>query len=211
MKPRDKLGREPLTQRQKLVYDTIQAHIRKCGFPPTIREIGQKLGIRSTNGVLDHLKALERKRYIDRDGTKSRAISPVVLTDDLVTVPIMGQIAAGQPLLASERADDTVRIDSFFLGGHRKVFALRVVGESMIGDGIFDGDYIFVNKQSSAEPGQIVVALIENEATVKRYYPEADRIRFQPSNPTMEPIFVRREDFVETQILGLVVGVYRKM
>ncbi len=107
-------------------------------------------------------------------------------------VPVIGKVAAGAPILAQENITDHVRIDSMLLGdGGRKVFALRVAGDSMIGDGIFDGDYIFVRKQLQASPGEIVVAMIEDEATVKRYYPEGDRIRFQPSNPRLKPIYVR--------------------
>jgi repressor LexA len=120
-------------------------------------------------------------------------------------------VAAGAPLLATENVEDSVRIDSFLLGGSgREVFALRVKGQSMIEDGIFDGDYLFVKKTPTAQPGDIVVALIEDEATVKRYYPEGDRIRFQPANATMQPIYVNRSDFRSTMLLGLVVGVYRK-
>ena len=130
---------------------------------------------------------------------------------DIVEIPIVGRVAAGLPLLAVENVQDTVHVDKFFIGQTREVFALRVKGESMIEDGIFDGDYIFVRKQLHAGAGEIVVAMIEDEATVKRFYPEGDRVRFQPSNPRLKPIYVSREDFRETQIIGVVVGVYRKM
>ena len=117
-----------------------------------------------------------------------------------------------QPLLAFENVEDSVRIDSFLLGGvGKEVFALRIKGQSMIDDGIQDGDFIFVKKTPSAHPGEIVVALIEDEATVKRYFPEGDRIRFQPANKDMEPIYVKKSDFKQTQILGQVVGVYRRL
>jgi repressor LexA len=130
----------------------------------------------------------------------------------LIDVPVLGRVAAGAPLLATENIQDSVRIDSFLLGGAgREVFALRVKGQSMIEDGINDGDYLFVKKTPSAHPGDIVVALIEDEATVKRYYPEGDRIRFQPANKDMQPIYVSKSQFRQTMILGLVVGVYRKM
>ena len=204
-------GRAKLSPRQAMVLEYIESSITERGYPPTIREIAKHMGIRSTNGVTDHLKALERKGLINRDQARSRAIQPVHLHGAFVDVPIVGRIAAGRPILAHENIEDTVKVDSFFIGEHRKVFALRVVGESMIGDGIFDGDYIFVKKQATALPGEIVVALIEEEATVKRFYPEGDRVRFQPSNPDMEPIYVRRVDFRETMILGVVVGVFRKM
>jgi repressor LexA len=202
---------QKLTQRQEMVLSFIRNCIDERGFPPTIREIGAHMGIRSTNGVMDHLKALERKGYLVREELKSRALRPAELFGSLVEVPVLGRIAAGAPILATEHIEDTVRVDSFFLGNNTEVFALRVVGDSMIGDGIFDGDYIFVRKQFRAEAGTIVVALIEGEATVKRYYPEKDRIRFQPSNPAMSPIYVHKSDFRETAIIGVVVGVYRRM
>lgn len=218
--------RDKLTRRQQQVLDFIQVKIDRDGFPPTIREIGDELGIRSTNGVSDHLKALTRKGYLQRTEAKSRALVPIPAeeaiassselellpeVEGMVEVPILGRIAAGQPILALENQEDTVRIDKMLLGRHREVFGLRVVGESMIEDGIHDGDFIFVRKQRMAQKGAIVVALIDDEATVKRYYPEGDRIRFQPANATMAPIYVLRSDFRETQILGVVVGVYRQM
>lgn len=206
--------RPKLTLRQQMCLDFICSSIEQRGYPPTIREIGAHMGIRSTNGVNDHLKALSRKGYLTRDELKSRALRPAdELTGNLVEVPVLGRIAAGLPILAQEQVEDRVQVDSFFLGNTsgKQIFALRVVGQSMIGDGIFDGDYIFVRKQIHASPGEIVVALIDDEATVKRYYPEPDRVRFQPSNPDMAPIYVHRRDFRETSILGLVVGVYRRM
>jgi repressor LexA len=126
-------------------------------------------------------------------------------------IPLVGRVAAGVPLLAVENVEDTVKVDRFFIGQTREVFALRVKGESMIEDGIFDGDYIFVRKQLQANRGDIVVAMINDEATVKRYYPEGDSIRFQPANAAMQPIIVKKRDFKTVNIIGLVVGVYRKM
>lgn len=219
-------GRDRLTDRQQQVLDFIQAKIHRDGYPPTIREIGDQLGIRSTNGVNDHLKALSKKGYLQRTEAKSRAcvptgsraeafrgdVVPVEELDDMIDIPVLGKIAAGQPILAlEERGEDSVRIDRVFLGKNRDVFGLRVVGESMIEDGIHDGDFIFVKKQRTAARGAIVVALIDDEATVKRYYPEGDRIRFQPSNSAMQPIYVAANDFKDTQILGVVVGIYRRM
>ena len=215
--------RKDLTKRQAAVLHFIQDSIEERGYPPTIREIGNQLSIRSTNGVNDHLKALERKGYLRRAGMKSRAMQPVdppsrmggtstVVDDDrFVDVPVLGRVAAGLPILAVEQAEDTVRIDRLLLGNGREVFALTVVGESMIEDGIFDGDYIFVRKQVTASRGDIVVALIGDEATCKRYYPEGNRIRFQPGNSAMAPIYVHRDDFKSTMILGVVVGVYRRL
>jgi len=224
-----------LTDRQLEVLRFIAREIEERGYPPTIREIGEGLDIASTNGVNDHLKALEKKGYLQRDPAKSRALIPTSQARDvlgtgsdnvvslaarrdaarrpsrLVEIPIVGRVAAGQPILAQEQLEGTVHVDSFFLGTTKKVYALRVQGESMIGDGILSGDYIFVKKQLQADDGEIVVALIDDEATVKRVYFEGDRVRFQPSNPRMAPIYVRREDFRSTMILGVVVGVYRKM
>jgi repressor LexA len=236
---------EPLTERQQKILSFIKRSIQEQGYPPTIREIGEAFGIRSTNGVNDHLKALERKGYLLRGELKSRALSvieggmpgpqrnssgrfppltslrsarpglaAVPESGEVVEVPVIGKVAAGAPILAQENITDHVRIDSFLLGdasAARKVFALKVSGDSMIGDGIMDGDYIFVRKQLQASTGEIVVALIEDEATVKRYYPEGDRIRFQPSNPRLKPIYVSRDEFRETQIIGVVVGVYRRV
>ena len=214
---------EELTERQRQILGFIVRETETRGFPPTIREIGEEMDIRSTNGVNDHLKALERKGYLSRGEQQSRSLvatkrARLVLglgqrkEPGMVEVPVLGRVAAGAPLLATENVEDSVKIDSFLLGGNgREVFALRVKGQSMIEDGIFDGDYLFVRKTASAQPGDIVVALIEDEATVKRYYPEGDRVRFQPANAAMQPIYVSRTDFRSTMILGQVVGVYRKM
>lgn len=212
-----------MTDRQKEILAFIVRTSEERGFPPTIREIGEEMDIASTNGVNDHLKALERKGYLTRGEQTSRSLVPtkrarlvlgvgVKKDPNMVDVPILGKVAAGAPLLATENIEDSVRIDSFLLGGNGKeVFALRITGNSMIEDGIFDGDYIFVRKTPSAHPGEIVVALIEDEATVKRYFPESDRIRFQPANREMQPIYVQKSQFKQTMILGKVVGVYRKV
>ena len=216
--------RDELTDRQKEVLEFIQESIGARGYPPTLREIGERMGIRSTNGVNDHLKALEKKGYLAREDLKSRALRPLKMSsggklnaievgEDMVDVPLVGRVAAGAPLLAVENVEDTVKVDRFFLGATppREVFALRVRGDSMIEDGIFDGDFIFVRKSLSAERGDIVVALIDEEATVKRYYPEADVIRFQPANASMQPILVKKRDFKSVNLIGIVVGVYRKI
>lgn len=226
---------DALTHRQREILDFISASISERGFPPTLREIGEHFQIRSTNGVNDHLKALEKKGHLRREDLKSRAMRPVlpdgsgevvplrraamgtgnvaIVTDDddMAEIPILGKVAAGLPILAVENATDTVKVDRVLIGGHREVFGLRIVGESMIEDGIFDGDYVFVKKTPSAQTGDIVVAMIEGEATVKRYYPEGDRVRFQPANSNMAPIFVRRAEMKSVDIIGIVVGVYRKL
>ncbi|MDP2273563.1 MAG: transcriptional repressor LexA [Archangium sp.] len=216
---------EDITDRQKEILTFIQRTTEDRGFPPTIREIGEEMDIRSTNGVNDHLKALERKGFLTRGEQQSRSLVPTKRArmilglgskknsdPTMLEIPLLGRVAAGAPLLAQENVEDTVRIDSFLLGGNGKeVFALRVKGNSMIDDGIHDGDFIFVKKAPSAAVGEIVVALIEDEATVKRYFPEGDRIRFQPANKDMQPIYVAKSEFRQTMILGRVVGVYRKM
>lgn len=205
------LMKQALTARQQQVLDCIETSIEDQGYPPTLREICESLSIRSTNGVNDHIKALIRKGYLEREESKSRGLRPCdSRRSNVVHVPLLGQVAAGEPLLAVESAEETLQLDRFFVGSGEDVFALRVTGESMIDDGIFDGDYVFVRKQQSAKRGDVVVAMIEEEATVKRYYPEKDRIRFQPANETMEPIYVHRSDFRSVDLLGLVVGVYRR-
>jgi len=234
-----------LTDRQHQVLHYIRQSITERGYPPTLREIGAHMGIRSTNGVNDHLRALERKGYLTREDMKSRALRPKDMSDepdalaskrtaiasalvagadgadpsspandhddDLVEIAIVGRIAAGLPLLAEENVLDTVRIDRTLVRGGREVFGLRVTGESMIEAGIYSGDYIFVRKQLTATRGDIVVALIGDEATVKYYFPEKDYIRFQPANAAMAPILVRASDFRPTMLLGVVIGVYRKL
>ena len=206
-----------LTRRQEEILEYINNSIHDRGYPPTIREIGKQMGIRSTNGVNDHLKALERKGFLTRDDLKSRALRPVGVNDDedvgsdFVEVPLLGRVAAGAPILALEDATDTVKVDRILLGPHQEVFALRIVGDSMIEDGIFDGDFVFVRKTPTADKGDIVIALIGEEATCKRYYPEGERVRFQPANAAMAPIYVHRRDFRETMIIGKVVGIYRKL
>jgi repressor LexA len=216
-----------LTQRQQMVLDFIRQSISDRGYPPTLREIGARMGIRSTNGVNDHLRALERKGYLTREDMKSRALRPTSLGTralgaeavpdapandvDLVEVQVLGRVAAGLPLLAEEHIIDTVRVDRTLVKGGREVFGLKVHGDSMIEAGILSGDYIFVKKQLTASRGEVVVALIGDEATVKYYFPEKDHVRFQPANKNMAPIYVRAADFKPTMLLGVVVGVYRRL
>jgi len=226
-------SRGVLTDRQREILEFITRSISERGYPPTLREIGLHFGIRSTNGVNDHLRALEKKGYLQREDLKSRALRPMVTSAtsggsssgrggasggrrdarsaDVVEIPLVGRVAAGAPLLAVENVQDTVHVDRFFIGQTKEVFALRVKGDSMIEDGIFDGDYIFVRKQLQASRGDIVVAMIGDEATVKRYFPEGDSIRFQPANSSMQPIVVRKRDFKSVNLVGVVIGVYRKM
>jgi len=210
-----------LTKRQAQTLDYIRQSIEERGYPPTLREIGEYMGIRSTNGVNDHLRALERKGYLRREDMKSRALRVVDVNDrqapprssddNIMDIRIVGRVAAGLPLLAEENVVDTVRVDRMLVRGGREVFGLRVTGDSMIEAGSLNGDYIFVRKQPMADRGDIVVALIGDEATVKYYYPEKDYIRFQPANAQMAPILVRAADFKPTMLLGVVVGVYRRL
>jgi repressor LexA len=223
-----------LTDRQQQVLKYIRDSITTRGYPPTLREIGAHMGIRSTNGVNDHLRALERKGYLTREDMKSRALRPINLpagltdgdagsadagtdvraaNDDssMVEIPLLGRIAAGAPILAQENVEETLRVDRDMVRGGRDVFALRVQGDSMIDAGILSGDTIFVRKQSTAARGEIVCALIGDEATVKYYFPEKDYVRFQPANGSMAPILVRASDFKPTMLLGVVVGVFRRL
>jgi repressor LexA len=212
-------GMQGLTSRQEQVLNFIRQSINDRGYPPTLREIGAHMGIRSTNGVNDHLRALERKGYLTREDMKSRALRPREMElermapandEDVAEVPILGRVAAGMPLYAEEHLIDTVRIEKSLLRSG-EIFGLKVTGDSMIEAGIHNGDYVFVRKQSNAERGDIVVALIGDEATCKRYYPEKDYIRFQPENSSMAPILVRASDFRPTMLLGVVVGLYRRI
>lgn len=219
---------QKLTERQRAVLDFIVESIHDRGYPPTLREIGNHLGIRSTNGVNDHLRALERKGYLTREDMKSRTLRPTpdVLRsldidvpipddeeddDDTIAIPILGRVAAGRPLEAIEEPVDTVRIDRMLVSARGEVFGLRVTGDSMIEAGIHDGDYVFVRKQLEAPRGAIVVCLVGDEATCKYYFPEKHHIRLEPANAQMAPILVPKTDWRDTQILGVVVGVYRRL
>lgn len=218
---------QKLTERQRAVLTFISASIDERGYPPTLREIGNHLGIKSTNGVNDHLRALERKGFLTREDMKSRTLrlvrspdgrsstppppEPEVDDTDMVDVPILGRVAAGLLQEAIEHPEDTVRIDRMLVGRGGDVFGLRIVGESMIEAGIHDGDYVFVRKQLTAGRGDVVIVLVGDEATCKYFFAERDYIRLQPANAAMEPILIPRTDWRSTQILGVVVGVYRRL
>jgi len=210
------------TDRQRMVLDFVISSIEDRGYPPTIREIGEHMEIRSTNGVNDHLKALERKGYLVRDQSKSRALRPLFdgagrdLTIQkaqprVIDVPLVGRIAAGNPIEAIDNPEDMITLGEGLLGRTKEVFALTVNGDSMIEDGILDGDIIFVNRQKSANEGEIVAVMLDGEATVKRIFRENGHIRLQPANSAMEPIIVNAGEFLDTQILGRVVGVFRQL
>ncbi len=199
-----------LTNRQKQILDFIKRQTRDRGYPPSVREIGEAVGLNSSSTVHGHLARLEEKGYLRRDPTKPRAIE--VLQDDdravqrhrLVSVPLVGRVTAGQPILAVENIEDYVPLPRDMAGGEG-TFLLSVRGESMIGAGIHDGDLIIVRPQASAENGDIVVALLDDEATVKRYYREKKGVRLQPENPAMDPIVTK-----DVVILGKVIGLFRE-
>ncbi len=210
--------RKELTAKQKEVLDFIQEMIQEKGFPPTIREIGRRFKIASTNGVRSVLSALSRKGYIRRSPLVSRGIELTQKAkaffshgrgDVYVAVPLVGRIAAGLPTLAVENIEGSIAVDRSFLPGG-DVFSLRVEGESMRDSGIFDGDYVLARVQSVAEKGDIVVAVIGEEATVKRYVPQKNKIKLEPANPAFKPIVVDPKSS-EFRIAGKVIGLLRRM
>lgn len=209
-----------LSPRQKEVLEFIEARLRQNGVTPSYREIGDALGIRSTNGVSDHVRALERKGYLTRVGGRGAARSirltqsvvaepPSINEEQLVGVPLLGRIAAGQPITAEQDHENTFFLDRTLVP-FEEVFALTVRGESMIEDGIFDGDYVFVRRTATCRDGEIAAVMVDGEATVKRVFFEGPRLRLVPSNPEMEDILVTR-DSGEVRIVGVVVGVYRRV
>lgn len=209
---------QPLTERQEMILKFIRESIRERGYPPTLREIGAYMGIRSTNGVSDHLRALERKGYLRREDMKSRALRPVDVSPtgapgEIVEVPLLGRVAAGPLSFTGDALEGKLAVDRSLLccGSTEGIFALKVKGDSMIDAGIHHGDVIFVRRTPTAHRGDIVVARVGDEATVKRYFPEKDFIRLQPENKTLPPIYVRREHAAMSgfEILGVVVGLYR--
>lgn len=204
------MAREILTQRQKDILEYIEKMITEFGKPPTIREIGVKFDISSTNGVRSHLEALMRKGYIRKQELISRGIE---LVRDFVSsvsrVPLVGSVPAGNPIDAIENIEGEIAVDTSFIPAG-ETFTLRVRGDSMMAAGIFDGDLVIVKKQETAERGDIVVAIIGEEATVKRYYPENGLIRLQPENEAYKPIIVDRHS-PEFKIAGKVVALLRRM
>ena len=212
-----------LNKREKAILKFIEKHINANGYPPSVREIGKAVDLRSTATVHAYLSALELKGYIKKENQKGRTLKLLkggldnsdenqeiigknaYSQKELVDVPVIGKITAGEPILAVENVTDTFPIPIDFVGNSES-FMLTVRGESMIEAGILNGDYILVRKQNTAINGDIVVALIEDEATVKTFYKEKDHIRLQPENSTMDPIIVPN-----CEILGKVIGVFRKM
>ena len=205
-----------LTTRQQTVLDVIKQWIRTRGYPPTIREMGKQLGIKSLRGVTTHLDAIAKKGFLRRE-PRARSISLVDMLqpfEQALRIPVVGRIRAGEPALAQEHVEGHVVVDGAWLGGASRTddvphFALKVRGDSMINAGILDGDFVIVRQQSTAEDGEIVVALLGDEATVKRLYKDTDRVRLQPAHPSMQPIIVTKPQTVA--ILGKVVAVFRTM
>lgn len=197
-----------ISAKQKEILEYIKQEILNKGYPPAVREICEAVHLKSTSSVHSHLETLEKNGYIRRDPTKPRAIEIIDDTFNLsrremVNVPLLGKVAAGQPLLAVEHIENYFPIPAEYMP-NQNVFMLNVKGESMINVGIFDGDNILVKQQSTASNGDIVVALVEDSATVKTYYKENGHYRLQPENDTMDPIIVD-----EVSILGIVFGVFR--
>lgn len=216
------MGRRPseINKREKAILKFIEKQIMTNGYPPSVREIGKAVGLSSTATVHGYLAKLEEKGYIKKEDKKGRTLKLLkggsgeslekssknyYAQKELVEVPVIGKITAGAPILAVENVTDTFPIPIDFVGNSES-FMLTVRGESMIEAGILDGDYILVKKQNDARNGEIVVALIGDEATVKTFYKEKDHIRLQPENSTMDPIIVPT-----CEILGKVAGVFRKM
>jgi repressor LexA len=199
-----------LSNRQISILNFIKKELRKKGYPPSVREIGAAVGLRSSSTVHGHLSTLEEKGYIRRDPTKPRAIEVLAgnsnfVRKEIIDVPIVGKVTAGQPILAVENIDDTFPLPMDFVNNDN-VFILSVRGESMINAGILDNDYVLVRQQPNAKNGDIVVAMIEDEATVKTFYKEKDYIRLQPENDRLEPIYS-----TNVTILGKVIGVFRRI
>lgn len=200
---------DELSSRQREILEFIQQELQRKGYPPSVREIGEAVGLSSSSTVHAHLERLEEMGYIRRDPTKPRAIEvlfgePTVIPPSIISVPVIGQVTAGMPILAVENIEEYFPLPKDF-ARYEDVFMLKIRGESMIEAGIFDGDLVLVKKDSSAINGEIVVAMIEDEATVKRFFREDSRYRLQPENSSMEPIYAK-----EVSIIGKVIGLVRR-
>ena len=198
-----------LTKRQREIFDYVKTYAREHGYPPTVRDIGKAIGLTSSSTVHAHLANLEKLGVLKRDPTKPRAIEVLVDKAKAVVMPnglpLVGEVAAGQPVLADENIQEYVPVPQI-AGGDEGEFVLRVKGDSMKNAGIFQDDYVVVRPQKTATNGDIVVAMLEGEATVKRFFKEKERVRLQPENDAVEPIYAR-----DVEILGRVVGVCRRV
>ncbi len=195
------------SDKQSQIYSFLLEFTRAKGYPPSVREICQAVNLKSTSTVHGHLKRLERKGLIYRDPTKPRALEIVELSKEekeLIDIPIIGKVTAGMPILATENIEDMFQIPLNYVKHNNELFILRVTGDSMIEAGILDGDLAIIEQKNIASNGDIIVALIENEATIKRFFKEDDFIRLQPENKNYEPIIVQN-----CSILGKLVGIYR--
>lgn len=193
--------------KQTEIYEFMKNYVLDKGYPPSVREICEAVGLKSTSTVHGHLERLEKKGLIKRDPTKPRAIELIkdsVTKREIIDIPVIGKVTAGQPILAVENIEDTFSLPLNYVKSNNDLFILNVSGESMIEAGIFDGDLAIIEKINAVDNGEIVVALIENEATLKRFFKEKDHIRLQPENSTMDPIIVK-----DCQVLGRLVGIYR--
>jgi repressor LexA len=194
-----------LTERQREIYDFIQGKIEHRGYPPTVREIGMAFSIKSPNGVMCHLKALEKKGLIKREGFSARAIHLTDHRPEAAGLPFLGRVAAGSPTQAVAE-EERLEFKNLFSGPDN--FVLKVQGQSMIEDHIQDGDFVVIHRKETADDGERVVAMINDEVTLKRYYRDKNAIRLEPSNKMMEPIVVNSNE--DARILGVLVGVLRK-
>ena len=197
-----------ISDKQKEILEYMKQEILNKGYPPTVRDICEAVKLKSTSSVHSHLETLEKNGYIRRDPTKPRAIEIIddnfnLTRREMTNVPMLGRVAAGEPILAVENVESYFPIPTEYMTNNDS-FMLKVKGESMINAGIFDGDNVLVEKCSSARNGDMVVALVDDSATVKTFYKEADHIRLQPENDTMDPIIVK-----DCEILGKVFGVFR--
>ncbi|MBI4597083.1 MAG: transcriptional repressor LexA [Candidatus Omnitrophica bacterium] len=207
-----------LTKRQHTVLETIRGWIRQRGYPPTIREIGKSMGIKSLRGVTTHLDAIAKKGFLKRE-PRARSISLLDIVapfEQALWVPIVGRVRAGEPVLAQQNVEGHLVVDGSWIGKTTTAaaeapahFALKVKGDSMINAGILEGDFVIVRQQPTVDNGEIAVALLGDEATVKRFFKEDDQIRLQPEHPSMEPILVTKQQ--PLSILGKVVGVFRHL
>jgi repressor LexA len=195
-----------LTKRQKQIYEFIRDKIESRGYGPTVREIGEAFKIESPNGVMCHLKALQKKGLILREDGKARAIQLVGHRPPAQGLPLLGVVAAGSPTEAIAQEDERLDFDSLF--GGRNHYALKVRGQSMIEDHIDDGDYVIIRKQETADNGERVVAMVENQVTLKRYFRDKSQVRLEPANGSMDPILL--DPSTDARILGVLVGVLRK-
>ncbi len=200
-----------MNNRMKQILNFIRQFINDNGYPPSVREIGDAVGLKSTSSVASYLKELEKEGYLRRGNSRSRALDLVeddyetATNKDIAMIPVIGEIAAGSPILAVQNIEDHMALSADFLGSG-VYFMLRVKGDSMINKGIFNKDYVLIKQQNTAENGEMVAALLDDSATVKTYYKENNRVRLQPENDALSPIYTQ-----DVTILGIVKGVFRKL